>query len=472
MIRVAALIIALGVVCAAASLPASADGTLIGVRYSIAPEKVRVVLDLPQSTVFTDHSTPWQVQISLDVPLVEALPVITLGDPVAESISVAPDADGHAQLTIPLKKSRKYSVFTLRPLGDRPDRLVVDIIKRFRREETRALSPAITYTRLEQQTDDRYLVVHFVEIDANDPKVHLGVTAAQGERERVNAMVTRTGAVCGVNGGYFMEATRPVGLLKVDGQILSLPIWGRTAAAFPPSGAPVLGNPRGVWRVTLPDNTTRDLPDALDASILDPTPGAVVYRGHPFTRVPANPGGLTVLLRDGKIVSRSCDVVPLAPGDIALRLTGEDAAALDALLAVDAVVTAAPVLDPAWQEFPGAVGAGPRLLRNGDLAVSGQEERFKADILLGRHARTGLGVTARGGVVLAVVEAPCPYGGGATLEELAGLLKARGAVDALNLDGGGSSALGIGDATVNYPPNTWVRPVASGVLVYDERMCE
>ena len=72
--------------------------------------------------------------------------------------------------------------------------------------------------------------------------------------------------------------------------------------------------------------------------------------------------------------------------------------------------------------------------------------------------------------MLAVVEGPGVFGGGATLEELANLLLARGAADAMNLDGGGSTGLAIGSETVNYPPGTWIRPVASGVLVFDDRL--
>jgi len=468
MTRFTAPITALILLCAFAV--ARADGAEISVRYSTAPETVRVVLDLPRAATFTDQSTSRQVQLILDLPLTAALPAITVEDPVVASITVAPTAGGKAQLTIQLAKARKYNVFTLPAQGDRPDRLVVDIFKRFRKEEARALSPAIAYTRVEQQTDDYYRVVHFVEIDTRDPNVHLDVAAAQGERERVSAMVARTGAVCGINGGYFMQGTRPVGLLKATGAILSLPIWGRTAVAFPRAGAPVLGNPRGVWRVTLADGTVRDVPDGLDVSAQSATPDVVAYHGNQFTQAPANPQGLTSLVRNGQVLRCTFDPVPLSPGDFAFRLADNVVMTLDPLLAKGAPVTIMPILDPVWDDFPCAVGAGPRLLRDGKLALSGAAERFKPDILQGHAARSGLGVTAQGTVVLVAVEAPGPYGGGATLEELAGLLKSRGVTDAMNLDGGGSCTLAIGAVTVSYPPGAWVRPVASGILVFDQRM--
>ena len=468
--HVTAMIVAIGLFATLLSPARAQAAGAIGVRYSTSADTVRIVLDLPAAVTYTDLSTPQQVQVSLDWPLAEAAPVITVDDSIAASIALAPDANGRALLTVTLKKARKFTLFTLKPDGRKPDRLVVDIHKRFRTETVRALSPAITHTRIEQQTDTEYRHVHFIEADLQDPHLRVGVAAAEGERERVSEMVARTGAVCGINAGYFMQGTRPVGLLKADGRLLAMPLWGRTAVAFSPTGGPVFGNPKGAWRVTLPDGSERDLPDWLDASVLIPPPAAVAYNGNLFTQVPANANGLTALIQGGKVVLRSTEVVPLLPGDLALRLLGDEAKALDALLAMDAPVTVTPLLEPAWETYLHAVGAGPRLLQNGQPSITGQEERFKPDVLLGRNARSGLGVTQHGTLVLVAVEGPSPYGGGATLEELAGLLKSRRAVDALNLDGGGSSTLAIGAETVNVRPGSWIRPVASGILLFDDRV--
>jgi uncharacterized protein YigE (DUF2233 family) len=439
-------------------------------RFSTAPEAVRVVVELPGEVAVTDKSTPAAIMVTVPLPLEKALPAQPIADPVVSGYTLAPDAAGQLTLTITLLKPRKAKVFTV-PAGDgKPFRLVVDVLKRFSVEEARPLTPGVTYTRIERQTDDRYLAAHVVEVTATDPHVRLAVAAAGGGRETVGAMVTRLGAVAGVNGGYFGNATRPLGLLKADGQLLSLPLWGRTAAAFPAGGLPVFGNPTGAWRLTLPDGTTRDVPEALDASVQTPPPAALAYTGGIFGKVPATTDGFTVLLREGKVAQRTGDVLILNPGDLAIQFRGDDAKALDAVLVPDAAVAPAPVLAPDWAEFPTAVGAGPRLLRGGQLAVTADAERFKPDIRNGRNARTGLGVTRDGRVVLAAVEPVGPYGGGATLEELAALLQSRGAVDAMNLDGGGSTTLAVGPLTVTASPGAWIRPVASGVLVFDDRL--
>ncbi|HPN95601.1 MAG TPA: phosphodiester glycosidase family protein, partial [bacterium] len=54
---------------------------------------------------------------------------------------------------------------------------------------------------------------------------------------------------------------------------------------------------------------------------------------------------------------------------------------------------------------------------------------------------------------------------GMTLDELASLMKNLGAVDAVNLDGGGSSAMAIGDKIMNELPSG-ERKIANGFMIY------
>jgi exopolysaccharide biosynthesis protein len=57
--------------------------------------------------------------------------------------------------------------------------------------------------------------------------------------------------------------------------------------------------------------------------------------------------------------------------------------------------------------------------------------------------------------------------GGATLEETARVMLRLGCLDAINLDGGGSSTLHLFGLTLNRPSDGKERPVANGVLFFD-----
>lgn len=121
-----------------------------------------------------------------------------------------------------------------------------------------------------------------------------------------------------------------------------------------------------------------------------------------------------------------------------------------------------------------AVGGRPELLdagrRVGDLLVS-SVPGFAAS----RHPRTAVaydGRTARLWLVVVDGRQP-PHSVGMTLPELAALLEALGATDALNLDGGGSSVMVVGARPWNRPADTGgERPVANALaLVRDFSGC-
>jgi exopolysaccharide biosynthesis protein len=105
-------------------------------------------------------------------------------------------------------------------------------------------------------------------------------------------------------------------------------------------------------------------------------------------------------------------------------------------------------------QYREGLAAGPRLLRDGTVAAD------PANVT--RHPRTALGISARGDKVWLVVTdgRQAGYSEGATLVEMAELLKGLGAVNAINLDGGGSSALVYTDPQSGL--RVLNRPIQSG----------
>ncbi|MEF2967689.1 phosphodiester glycosidase family protein [Paenibacillus sp. M1] len=83
----------------------------------------------------------------------------------------------------------------------------------------------------------------------------------------------------------------------------------------------------------------------------------------------------------------------------------------------------------------GAIQAGPRLLVDGKVALDVAAEGFKdPKILTGGGARSALGLTRDHKLILLT-------SGGATIPQLAEIMKQAGAYQAMNLDGGASSGL-------------------------------
>lgn len=102
--------------------------------------------------------------------------------------------------------------------------------------------------------------------------------------------------------------------------------------------------------------------------------------------------------------------------------------------------------------------SGPSLVRDYAIAVMyGREEGYRDPHVFGTARRSALGVTASGKVLLVTVQTPV------TLNKLAHIMLRLGAKDAVNLDGGSSSALYSNGQFVTIPR----RRLSHIMMVYD-----
>jgi hypothetical protein len=104
------------------------------------------------------------------------------------------------------------------------------------------------------------------------------------------------------------------------------------------------------------------------------------------------------------------------------------------------------------QAGPMLVRAGRTLIRRGEdrEGFSAGSRQFDSDITAGRYPRAALGL-APGELIAVASEGRADDEAGLTMEELAAAMAGLGAVDAINLDGGGSASLVVGGTLVNTP---------------------
>jgi hypothetical protein len=116
------------------------------------------------------------------------------------------------------------------------------------------------------------------------------------------------------------------------------------------------------------------------------------------------------------------------------------------------------------------VGGWPRIVTDGRsvAALADSAERTAASFSAARHPRSAVGIDReRRRLILAVVDGRRPWSVGMTLVELATVLIELGAHQALNLDGGGSTTLVVGNRIVNVPSDAaGERAVGNALLVF------
>lgn len=145
-----------------------------------------------------------------------------------------------------------------------------------------------------------------------------------------------------------------------------------------------------------------------------------------------NGGAVDVLKIDGSIINAPERNSPNANG--AFVLTKEGAAILKSV-------------DLNIEAYPNIMASGPLLmLQKEELDLK------KTPFVENRHPRTAVSVTDDNKLLLITIDGRNSQAQGFSLHELTKVLKWSGAVDALNLDGGGSTTFYVkGEGVVNYP---------------------
>lgn len=118
-----------------------------------------------------------------------------------------------------------------------------------------------------------------------------------------------------------------------------------------------------------------------------------------------------------------------------------------------------------------AIGGGPVLIQKSKISISNNEERmFTGKAIDDKHPRTAMGYTADGKLIILVVQGRFPgVAEGASLTQLAKMLLDLGCVEALNLDGGGSSCMLVNGKETIKPSDKEGQRSVPGVFIIQKR---
>lgn len=357
-------------------------------------------------------------------------------------------------------------------------------------------------------------VIHVLEVDSERFAGTVGPVLASGivpGREGVASIAARTDALAAVNGGFFVVGPTDgtpgdfAGVSVIDGRLLSESVDGRTALVLPDAsgaGADIavvdtdqaaiagdgatrevdgLNREPGLIRGCGGDggDTPTDAPkhDATcedESELIQFTPefGQVTVAGEGI-EVALDAEGTVLELRQrrGGEIPREGSVLS-ATGEATAWL--EEHAAPGSQVRVEHRIVADGAVLPIG-ETTGIVNGGPRLVADGEAAIAAAAEGFDWEEDPGfyyrfgvrRNPRTMAGVTADGRLLLVTVDGRQPgHSVGASFAEGAAIMRALGAEEAVNLDGGGSTAMAVGDELVSSPSDaSGERPDADAIVV-------
>ena len=253
------------------------------------------------------------------------------------------------------------------------------------------------------------LTAWYALIDLKDANLKVDVVTSDDSsgRETVSSFAEDLGACLVVNGGYFrmdLNPTKHVGLLAIDNEILQNSTYSVTREAQKYYIA------RGAVGIDESGN--------IDIAWVSTHNDSLFEWKEPFANHPLKP-------MDKPEISNAI-----------------------------------------WWDYPDVLSAGPVLIQEGSIKVTSDEEVFFGTSIPKTHPRTAVGYTGDGKLLLVVVDGRQAKSRGVDLNELAGIMKSLGAVEALNLDGGGSSSIVVNGVLLNRPAGSTVqRAVMSAISV-------
>jgi hypothetical protein len=192
-----------------------------------------------------------------------------------------------------------------------------------------------------------------------------------------------------------------------------------------------------------------------------------------------NPEGIEVVVRRNRIVSIA-DLTGSSevPGDgYVISAVGKSRAWIKTHLRRGSrinfswsLTSADPDQRTHWRSAYSMLGGGPQIIKAGKVDINDKQEKMSPTFRTDRHPRTAIAKLASGQLLLITVDGRQPgVSAGMSLEMLADALLELGAVDAINLDGGGSTAMVVRDKLVNRPSDqTGERPVSDAILVFSK----
>ncbi|HEY9778162.1 MAG TPA: phosphodiester glycosidase family protein [Planktothrix sp.] len=308
------------------------------------------------------------------------------------------------------------------------------------------------------------LSINVLDIDMQKAPVKvqpaLASNSAFNQLKDVADVAKENHALAAINANYFKKDGTPLGTLIIDGEWVAGPLYDRVSMGITNQGKVKID------RVSLGGVLTSnnpELPKTWVNNINQPHRSgchlfAYTHRWGSFVRLPGV-GTLVALDAHGNVVDKSTTEMGIPWGGYVLADSKD--APISKLKRGD-IVNIQWETRPAWDDVAEAVSGGPMLIKDGNLYVDLKDEKFRKGWTGSQiHARTVAGVTANNHLLLATIEGPH------TLWDIAKFMKQLGAVDAMNLDGGGSTTMVVDGNTVTRGAHQ--RRVVSSIVVLDMR---
>lgn len=358
-------------------------------------------------------------------------------------------------------------------------------------QDFKTVHDGVEYAQVTQEISGLKVNMNLLRLDLTKVRldVHHAMDAAIG-MEKTSSIAMRHGAVAAINAGFFRLDTSifagdAAGVLMIDSHLMSESFNNRTALFLRNSAietrvsiAPinirdfVIINKKeltlsGINRERRKDEVVIYYPQFGLTTLTDNTGVEVVVRKGRITEVVTEKGSTPIPI-DGFVVSASGDRKAELLEISRIRLSAKLRTAVRHEAGKQGFPEDSEVrrTSDAFSSAEDITNGVPQLIKDGKIDITWEQEKASKSFVETRHPRTAVAKLKDGKFLMITVDGRSESSGGISLQDLAEYLLSLGAVDAMNLDGGGSTTMFLDGKVVNTPSDKeGERKIGDAILV-------
>lgn len=321
------------------------------------------------------------------------------------------------------------------------------IKKKYKNGVITDVDKGVKHIRLTRYYQGKPVKINVIELNsALNPNLELTPALASdtlGRKSTIRTIAKNNNSIVAINGTFFKPSTGvPLGTLMINKKMYTGPMYNRVAMGIFDNGydmARVQMNAGLTSKDTVVKVDNINQPKTLSTQV-------IVYTRQWGKKAPITPKyGKQIAVSEDKIIQTSTQ--PLEIPENGFVVVGP-ASKLNQLTENNEVKLDIKTI-PEWNNVKHIIGGGPYLVKNGQAYVDISEQKLGS--IGGRNPRSAIGYTADGNLIIVAVDGREKASIGMTLWELASFMKSIGCVNAMNLDGGGSTVLYVNGKVVNNP---------------------
>ncbi len=323
-----------------------------------------------------------------------------------------------------------------------------EIAQKYSNAQVTDVEKGVKHVRMIKYYNNRPVRINVVElsqgINHNLSVVPAIASETLSARRTITNIADRENAIVAINGGYFKPQTGvPLGTLMINKKVYTGPIYDRVAIG-------IFDDKYEMARVQLKASVETNIGGLKIDNVNQPrmlSVHTIVYTPDWGETSPPSPRyGKQLVIEDGKLVRITYGRTQIPQNGFVI---------VGAEKNLNKIINAKRFklnikINPEWKDVNHIISGGPYLIKNGDIYVDMTAQRLAS--IGGRNPRTAIGYTRDNHLIMLTADGREGASIGLTLMELANLMKELGCVNAMNLDGGGSTVMYVNGQVVNKPP--------------------